>query len=132
MQLKEPEAQMSSATQNNTKTLAKTKSKVVQWGAQIAKRRSTIDGKTMTEKAQAQKRKNNLDYTCKNSKMSARSIPFITEIAAKIGVIIWMFVKENIIGGTLDILHRASWADYIEYIGLTPLMGTQCGTTYLL
>jgi len=38
--LKEPEAQMSSATQNTTKTLAKTKSKVVHWGAQIAKRRS--------------------------------------------------------------------------------------------
>jgi hypothetical protein len=25
-------------------------------------------------------------------------------------------------------LHWASWADYIGYIGLTPHVGTQCGT----
>jgi hypothetical protein len=37
-------------------------------------------------------------------------------------------VKKNIIGGILDVLHWASWADYIGYIGLTPHMGTQCGT----
>lgn len=89
--LKEPEAQMSSATQNNTKALAKTKSKVVHWGPQISKREvrgHAIDGKTMMEKAQAQKRKNNLEYTGKNSKMPSTSIPFITEIAAKIGVIV--------------------------------------------
>jgi hypothetical protein len=27
-----------------------------------------------------------------------------------------------------DVLHWASWADYIEYIGLTPHVGRQCGT----
>jgi hypothetical protein len=37
-------------------------------------------------------------------------------------------VKENIIGGILDVLHWASWADYIGYIGLTPHVGTQCGS----
>jgi hypothetical protein len=37
-------------------------------------------------------------------------------------------MKENIIGGILDILHWALWADYIGYIGLTPHVGTQCGT----
>jgi len=37
-------------------------------------------------------------------------------------------MKENIIGGILDVLHWASWADYIEYIGLTHHVGTQCGT----
>ena len=42
----------------------------------------------MMEKAQAQKRKNNLEYTGTNSKMPSTSIPFITEIAAKIGVIV--------------------------------------------
>jgi len=28
-----------------------------------------------------------------------------------------VILKENIIGGILDILHWASWADYIGYIG---------------
>ena len=28
----------------------------------------------------------------------------------------------------LDVLYWASWADSIEYIGLTPHMGKQCGT----
>ena len=37
-------------------------------------------------------------------------------------------MKENIIGGIFDILHWASWADYIGYIGLTPYVDTQCGT----
>jgi hypothetical protein len=37
-------------------------------------------------------------------------------------------IKENIIGGILDVLHWVSWADYIGYIGLTPHVGTQCGT----
>ena len=38
-------------------------------------------------------------------------------------------VKENRIGGILvDVLHWASWADYIEYIGLTPHVVRQCGT----
>jgi len=37
-------------------------------------------------------------------------------------------MKENIIGGIFDILHWASWADYIGYIGLTPYVGTQYGT----
>ena len=37
-------------------------------------------------------------------------------------------VKENRIGGILvDVLHWASWADYIEYIGLTPHVVRQCG-----
>jgi hypothetical protein len=36
-------------------------------------------------------------------------------------------MKENIIGGIIDILHWASWADYIGYIGLTPHVGKQCG-----
>jgi len=31
-------------------------------------------------------------------------------------------------GGIFDILHRASWADYIGYIRLTPYVGTQYGT----
>ena len=39
-----------------------------------------------------------------------------------------LFLKENIIGGIFDILHWASWADYIGYIGLTPYVDTQCGT----
>jgi len=39
---------------------------------------------------------------------------------------LWM--KENIIGGIFDILHWASWADYIGYIALTPYVGTQYGT----
>ena len=37
-------------------------------------------------------------------------------------------MMENIIGGIFDILHWASWADYIGYIGLTPYVDTQCGT----
>jgi len=37
-------------------------------------------------------------------------------------------VKENIIGGILDVLHWASWVDYIGYTGLTPHVGTQWGT----
>ena len=37
-------------------------------------------------------------------------------------------MNENIIGGIFDILHWASWADYIGYIGLTPYVDTQCGT----
>jgi len=37
-------------------------------------------------------------------------------------------MKENIIGGIFDILHWASWADYIGYIGLTTYVDTQCGT----
>ena len=38
-------------------------------------------------------------------------------------------VKENRIGGILvDVLHWASWADYIVYIGLTPHVDRQCGT----
>jgi len=37
-------------------------------------------------------------------------------------------MKENIIGGILDILYWASWTDYIRYIGLTPYVDTQCGT----
>jgi hypothetical protein len=37
-------------------------------------------------------------------------------------------VLKNIIGGILDVLHWASWVDYIEYIGLPPHMGTQYGT----
>jgi hypothetical protein len=37
-------------------------------------------------------------------------------------------MKENIIGGIFDVLHWASWADYIRYIGLTPRVGTQCDT----
>jgi len=39
-------------------------------------------------------------------------------------------VKENIIGGILDMLHWVSWADYIRYIGLTPYVGTQCAMWY--
>ena len=38
------------------------------------------------------------------------------------------FLKENIIGGDCVVLHWASWADYIGYTGLTPHVGTQCGT----
>jgi hypothetical protein len=34
----------------------------------------------------------------------------------------------NIIVGILNILHWASRPDYIEYIGLTPHVGTPCGT----
>ena len=37
-------------------------------------------------------------------------------------------MKENIIGGILDVLHWASWVDYIGYTGLTPHVGTQWGT----
>jgi hypothetical protein len=37
-------------------------------------------------------------------------------------------MKDNIIDGILNVLYWASWADYIGYIGLTPHMGTQCGT----
>ena len=37
-------------------------------------------------------------------------------------------MKENIIGGIFGIMHSASWADYIGYIGLTPYMDTQCRT----
>jgi len=34
--------------------------------------------------------------------------------------------KRNRIGG-IFVLHWASWADYIGYIGLTPHVGRQCG-----
>jgi len=37
-------------------------------------------------------------------------------------------MKENIIDEIFDILHSASWVDYIEYIELTPYVGTQYGT----
>jgi hypothetical protein len=37
-------------------------------------------------------------------------------------------MKENIISEILDVLHWVSWADYIGYIGLTPHVGTKCGT----
>jgi len=37
-------------------------------------------------------------------------------------------MQENIIGGIFDILHWASLANYIGYIGLTPYVGTQYGT----
>jgi hypothetical protein len=40
-------------------------------------------------------------------------------------------MKEIIIGGIFDILHWASWADYIGYIGLTPHVDTQCGTIHI-
>ena len=35
--------------------------------------------------------------------------------------------KRNRIGG-IFVLHWASWADYIGYIGLTPHVGRQCST----
>jgi hypothetical protein len=40
-------------------------------------------------------------------------------------------VKENIIGRIFDILHWASWADYIVYIGLTPYVGTHYMVLFL-
>jgi hypothetical protein len=32
------------------------------------------------------------------------------------------------VGILVNVLHWASWVDYIEYIRLTPHVGSQCGT----
>jgi hypothetical protein len=36
-------------------------------------------------------------------------------------------MKENIIGGILDILDLVSWGDYIREIGLKTYVGNTCG-----
>ena len=55
-------------------------------------------------------------------------MPSYQSVAVDTIFLICWALKENIIGGDCVVLHWASWADYIEYIGLTPHIVRQCGT----